>query len=56
MIPHIFIVLLSIFLAGCQSKPFPADGEIVLPPWGYVDMCIREPESIFCEHDPASPQ
>ena len=51
MIPHIAILLAGMWLAACQPKPFPEGGEIVLPPIGYVEMCEREPGSVFCVRD-----
>ena len=35
-------------IPGKTEAEFP-EGGIVPAPWGYYDMCIREPDSVFCK-------
>ena len=35
-------------LVGCETKPV-VFGEPVAAPRGYVEMCVREPESVLCK-------
>lgn len=35
-------------IPGKTEAEFP-EGGVVPAPWGYYDMCIREPESVFCK-------
>ena len=35
-------------IPGKTDAEFP-EGGIVPAPWGYYDMCIREPDSVFCK-------
>ena len=41
-------VTILFMIMSCSSKPI-IDGDQVTPPYGYVDFCKNNPESVFCK-------
>ena len=42
-------VALMVTLAACQTAKPLTLGKEVAAPYGYIEMCKREPESVFCK-------
>jgi hypothetical protein len=47
------IILMSILALGCASEtddpaPLPERGAVVMPPGGYIKMCMDNPEAFGC--------
>lgn len=39
--------LLALLAAGCDDRP-ARPGKIVMPPFGHIDLCQRQPEHFAC--------
>lgn len=40
-------LIVALCLAGCATPPPRIEKPTMLPPWGYLDMIQREPDSMF---------